>query len=94
VLPAQVVVGPGGRVGEDLRDLVQTEFQLPVEQHLVKPAQVGLRVQPVATRAARAGRQQPDAVIVVQRAHRDVRQAGHLADRVTIHGSTVQPDAA
>jgi len=42
VLPAQMVVGSGGGVGEDLRDLVEPELQFPVEQHLAQPVQVGL----------------------------------------------------
>src|SRR5712692_1269098 len=51
---------------------------------------LGLDGDPVT---ARAGRQQPDSVVVVHRAHRDPGQAGHFADRVTVHGSTVQPHA-
>src|ERR1039457_2800487 len=88
VLPAQVIVGPGVWIGEDLRYLVQSEIQLAVEQDLLQAPKVRAGVQAVAGRAPPARGQQPDVVVVVQCPHRYVRQAGHVTDGVFLHGTT------
>jgi hypothetical protein len=91
--PAVPAVGVGVHGIANVQRESGLDLVVPVEQHLAKPVQIGLRVQAIATRTPGAGRQQPDAVVTVQRPHRDVSEAGDLADRVTIHGPTVQPDA-
>ncbi|GAA1375365.1 hypothetical protein GCM10009612_72020 [Streptomyces beijiangensis] len=71
-------------VVEQGRDLVEREAELPVEQDLLQPVEVGVFVPPVARVAAAARGEQADLVVVVQRAHRDGCETGDLADRVTL----------
>ncbi len=79
VLPPQVL--DRVRVVQQGRDVLEREPQLPVQQHLVQPVQVVRRVQPVPGRRPSGRRQQPDPVVVVQRAHRHAGHGRHLADR-------------
>src|SRR5215469_16901010 len=80
-----MVVGICVRIGEHPGDLVQAELKLPVEQDLLEPAQVVRGIQPVAGWAAAARDQKPDLVIVVQGAHRHVRQPSYFSDGVLVH---------
>ena len=73
-------------IGEDLRYLVEPEIQLAVEQDLLQALKVRTGVQPVASGASPARRQQADVVVVVQGPHRYARQPGHLTDGVFLHG--------
>lgn len=86
MLAAQVVLRIRVRVVEQHRDLFEREAELPVEQDLLQPVEVTVVVAPVARVAAPAGREQSDAVVVVQRAHRDSGETGYLSHGV-IHGS-------
>jgi hypothetical protein len=91
VLAPQVVVYVCLGVGEHRGDVREREAELPVEEDLAQSAQVVLGVQAVARLAAPARRQQPDGVAVVQGAHRHVRQARELTNRVLGHGSDCRP---
>ncbi len=79
VLAAQVRARVHVRVVEQGRDLVEREAQLPVEQDLLQPVEVGVVVTPVARVAALAGYEQADVVVVVQGAHRHSGEAGDLS---------------
>lgn len=82
MLAAQVRARVRGRVVEQGGDLVEREAQLPVEQDLLQPVEVGVAVAPVARVAALARYEQADVVVVVQRAHRHSGEAGHLSHGV------------
>lgn len=78
MLPAQVRARVRLRVVEQGRDLVEREAQLPVEQDLLQPVEVGVAVAPVPRVVALARNEQADLVVVVQRAHRDPGETGDL----------------
>jgi hypothetical protein len=79
MLGAQMRIGVGRRIGQHPGDLVQAEVEFAVAEDLAQPAQV-VRVVPAVTGACAAARtQQRDVVVVMQRAHRDVRELGHLS---------------
>lgn len=67
------------RVVEQGLDLVEREAQLPVEQDLLQPVEVGVAVAPVPRVVALARNEQADLVVVVQGAHRDSGETGDLA---------------
>lgn len=67
------------QVVEQGRDLVEREAQLPVEQDLLQPVEVGVAVAPVPRVVAFARNEQADLVVVVQGAHRDPGETGDLA---------------
>src|SRR5690606_24016756 len=67
-------------------DLLEGEAELAKGEDLLEPGYVLPGVQPVPGLAARRGREQPDLVVVVQRAHRDARPSGQLADLPVLHG--------
>lgn len=76
---AQVRARVRPRVVEQGRDLVEREAQLPVEQDLLQPVEVGVAVAPVPRVVALARNEQADLVVVVQGAHRDPGETGDLA---------------
>lgn len=100
MLPAQVCARVRVRVVEQGGDLLERETELPVEQDLLQPVEVGVAVTPVARAAALAGHEQADVVVVVQGAHRHCGEAGDLSHGVahfrSLLGthSTMSPHAA
>ena len=82
VLPPQVFLRVDRRIVEQGHDLFQGEPELAVEQHALQPLQIAGRVPAVPGAAVPAGYQQPDLVVVMQRADANPGQIGHLADRV------------
>jgi hypothetical protein len=79
VLAAQVRARVRVGVVEQDRDLVEREAELPVEQDLLQPVEVGVAVAPMARVAALARGEQADLVVVVQGAHRDPGESGDLS---------------
>ena len=67
------------RVVEQGRDLLWREAELPADQDLLQPVEVGLAVAPVARVTALARDEQADGVVVVQRAHGDAGEARDLS---------------
>lgn len=65
----QVIQGVRLGIREDLGDLVQGKAQFPVEEDLLEPCEVGVRVAAVAGWTAVAGCEQPRLVVVVERAY-------------------------
>src|SRR5690606_33105454 len=61
-------------------DLLEREPELPQRPDLLEPRDVPLPVQPVAGAAARRRPQEPDPVVVVERADRQSCPAGQLTD--------------
>ena len=59
-------------------DLLQGEFQFPVEQNLLQPLQIFFIIEPVARFTYACGFQQADLIVVVQRAHAHAADAGDL----------------
>ncbi|GAA3095482.1 hypothetical protein GCM10017687_02420 [Streptomyces echinatus] len=82
MLAAQVCARVRVRVVEQGRDLVEREAELPVEQDLLEPVEVGVAVAPVSGVRALAGREQGDLVVVVQGAHRDPGEPRDLSHGV------------
>lgn len=82
VLAAQVRARVRVRVVEQRRDLLEREAELPVEQDLLQPVEVGVAVAPVARVAAAARDEQADVVVVVQCAHRHSGETGDLSHGV------------
>ncbi len=76
------------RAVEDFPDLEQLQPYFAVEQDLLKPQHRVLVVMTVAVFADRRRLEQPDLVVIMQRAHADSRQIGQLFDGVhVIHSS-------
>jgi hypothetical protein len=91
VLAAQVCARVRVRVVEQGGDLLEREAELPVEQDLLQPVEVGVVVAPVARVAAFARDEQADVVVVVQRAHRDTGEARDLSHGVAHFRSLLLP---
>jgi hypothetical protein len=66
--------------GEEGRDVRQRHAEPPQRLDVVQPRDVGAVVEAVAGIGARRRRQQTDAVVVVQRAHRQAGTRGQFAD--------------
>ena len=84
VLASQVVERFRVGVVKDLRDLVEPEADLAVEQDPLQPSQIVAGIAPVASRRPVAGNQQPDLVVVVQGAHRHAGERGDLPNDVRV----------
>ena len=79
------------RVIHDPLDLLQGKRQFPEQQNALQSCQRRIVIQPVARLRYRRGPQQPDGVIVVQRAHAD---PGDLTDFVyRFHGVSLPYDS-
>jgi hypothetical protein len=90
VLAAQVSPRLHVRVVQDRGDLIEREAELPVEQDLLQPLQVGVVVPPGPGARPLPRRQQPYLVVVVQRTYGDARDLGHPAHGVS-HDPRVRP---
>jgi hypothetical protein len=88
--------GVPGRVVEGLADVAQRKAEAAQQADAVEPLDVVGRVEPVAAGRAPRGRQQPDLVVVVERADREARGLRHLSDlaATVCHGATVRPPVA
>ena len=67
---------------EQRSDLVEGEPELPVEEDLLEPRELGFAVLATAGGAPDGGREEPDLVVVVQRADRDPGHPRHVSDPV------------
>ncbi len=85
---AQVRDRVGGRVADQIRDLPQPEAQPPIGQHLPQPLHVARRIGPVPGPGPRRRPNEPDPVIVMQRADAHAGQLGHASHGpVILHGT-------
>jgi hypothetical protein len=85
-------VEPG--LGEQVADLAELEPELFVQEHGLEPLQVLGCVLPVAGLGASGRAQQSDAVVVVQRPHRDAgqrRQFTHRVQALRVHDPDARP---
>jgi hypothetical protein len=84
------------RVVERPPDLFQRETELAADQDLLQPEQIGIGVQAIAGPRPSAGHEQPDGVVMMQRADRDAREPGdvlHLIRARASHDISLRPDA-
>lgn len=78
----------GRRVVDQLSDLPQSEAQPPIGQHLTQPFHVARRIGPVPGRGLPGRLDQPDRVVVMQRADAHAGQLGHASHGpVFFHGT-------
>ena len=86
------------RVVEGPTDRLEREPERAVDLDLLEPQELGAAVQAVTGRAPRRGFQEPDRVVVVQRAHGDVGHPRHLAHPMepvaSVHAVTLRPHVA
>jgi hypothetical protein len=89
----QVCDRVGGRVVNQVRDLLQPEAQPPVGQHLPQPFHVARRVSPVPGCGPRRRSDEADLVIVMQRADGYAGQFGDASHgQVFFHAMTMRHD--
>jgi hypothetical protein len=86
------------RARHEVSDLLEAEAELLVEEHLLQALEILRCVQPVAGLRAPGRAQQPELVVVAERAHADVREPRHRADSVRgrerLHADSVDPHVA
>lgn len=70
----------GVRIVEQGRYLLEWKAQLSVHQHLVETFDVGVVVHAIAGECSARRRDQPDLVVVVQRADTDADEPGNHTD--------------
>ena len=78
-------------------DLFQRETEFAPEQDLLQAQQVGIGVQAIARGCSGAGHEQPDGVLMMQRADGHTRHPGDVPDLIRTrasHDISVRPDAA
>ena len=59
-------------------DVLKRKLQLPEEEDLLEPGQIVLIVEPLSRVTARGRTQQPDLVVILQRANAHARELAHL----------------